>query len=199
MADSKNRRKNYFVKASFQRKFILKFCSLVVLGSAISGAILYFLSRDSVTTAFVDSRMVMVGTANYILPALLSSSIASIFLISIATTIAIMYISNRIAGPLFKIEKSVKELGEGDLRLRINLRSTDEITEMANSINGMTENFNKHLVEIKERSHNLSNLIENLKAALIKNKSASTDVQRLINDLSKQKEQLDKEINYFKL
>lgn len=186
MDAQKNRRKNYFIKRDFQKKFILRFCALVIMGSAISGIFLLLVSRGSVTTAFVNSRLSIVSTVDYILPGLLGSSLVTIILISIATAIVIMYLSHRIAGPLFKVEKSAREIGAGDLALRIRLRSTDEMAKLADCFNEMTENLNIHLSEIKAESRRLGSEINDLK------------VQDALEKLREKKKELDKAIDYFK-
>ena len=187
MATQKDRRKNYFIKRKFQSEFILRFCGLVVLGSVISGIILYLFSRGTVTTTFVDSRLSIISTADYILPALFGSSLVTVILISIATAVVVMYLSHRIAGPLFRIERSAKEIGSGDLTFKINLRSKDEITKMADCLNEMTENLKAHLLEIKAKSCDLGKQIDSLK------------MQDALKKVSEQKKELDKAIDYFKV
>ena len=187
MDGQKNRRRNYFIKKEFQTKFILKFCGLIVLGSVISGVGLYLFSRGTVTTTFVNSRLSIMSTADYILPALLGSSLVTIILISIATAVVVMYLSHRIAGPLFRIERSAREIGAGDLTLKINLRSRDEITKMADCLNEMTENLKVHLLEIKAKSCDLGKQIDNL------------NMQDALKELSEEKKKLDKAIDYFKM
>lgn len=199
MAKESNRRRNYFIKKKFQCKVILRFCALVILGAVITGGCLYLMSANTVTTAFVNSRLSIVRTSDYILPILLGSSLISIAFISIATAVVIMFLSHRIAGPLFKIEKSVKEIGDGNLNLRINLRSTDEITEMAATINEMTKNIKDHMEGIKDRVDNLANQIDDLNSLLKENSSVSTQVKNAIQELLKKKEKLIKEIDFFKI
>jgi methyl-accepting chemotaxis protein len=199
MAAQKYRRRNYFIKKRFQTKFILRFCALVVLGSVISGVILYLLSRGTVTTAFVNSRLSIVNTADYILPALIGSGLVSIVLISIATAIVVMYLSHRIAGPLFRIEKSAEEIGSGNLAFKIWLRSTDEITRMADGLNKMTENLRKSLLEIKSQSDDLGKRMDSL-IALCRNKpSLPQEIQDALEALNTKKSELNKAIDHFKL
>lgn len=190
MDEDKNRRRKYFIDKQFQNRFILRFCFLVVLASLISGVLLYLFSKGTVTTAFVNSRLSIVSTANYILPALISSSLVAILLIGITTAIVVVYQSHRIAGPLFNIERSVKRMGEGVLWSRITLRSSDEMVRLADSLNEMAEELKNHLLEIKLKSVELGKIIESLKS------SANKDE---IEKLSKKKEELDKLIGYFKL
>ncbi len=199
MTKQVNKRKNYFIKKGFQTNFILKFCVLVVLGSVISGLILYLFSRGTVTTAFVNSRLSIVSTANYILPALIGSGLVAIVLISIATAFVVMYLSHRIAGPLFKIEKSINEIGSGDLTLKIKLRSADEITRTAERLNEMTENIRKNLLEINRKSDELGGGMDNLAALCRENPSLPREIQDVSKGLSVKKEELAQAIDYFKL
>jgi len=197
--EQSNRRKKYFIKKGFQANFILKFCVLVVLGSVISGLILYLFSRGTVTTAFVNSRLSIVSTADYILPALIGSGLVAIVLIGIATGFVVMYLSHRIAGPLFKIEKSINEIGLGDLTLKIKLRSADEITRTAERLNEMTENIRRNLLEINRKSDELGGGIDNLAALCRNNPTLPQEIQDALKGLSAKKEELGKAIDYFKL
>lgn len=201
MIAEKNKRRNYFIKRKFQTKFILRFCGLVVLASAISGIIvflhLYF--RGTITTAFVNSRLSIITTADYILPVLIGASLITIVLISMATALVVMYLSHRIAGPLFRIEKSIDEIGAGNLVFKINLRSTDEIKKMADCINNMTENLKVNLLEIKARSKDLGNQIDNLMALSRNDTSLPQQIRDILEKLPKEKEELDKAIDYFKV
>ena len=194
-----NRRKNYFIKKKFQGDFIFKFCALVVLGLVISGFILYRFSRGTVTTTFVDSRLSIVSTADYILPGLLASSLITIILISIAAALVVMYLSHRIAGPLFRFEKSTQEIGKGDLTLKIKLRSTDEIAKLADCFNEMLDNLKQHLLEIKKKSEDLTAGIDKLTAPGREKIFPSGEIEAVLKELSEKKKELDEAIGYFKL
>lgn len=199
MDREKNRRKNYFIKRDFQGRFILRFCGLVILGSVISGVILILFSQGSVTTAFVNSRLSIVSTADYILPCLVGSSLITIGLISIATAVVVMYLSHRIAGPLFRIERSARQIGAGDLTLNIKLRSTDEMKKLADCFNEMTGNLNQGLSKIKAQSGNLDSAIDNLKAVSEDKSFSPKQLEDALKTLSEKKKTLDSEIDYFKV
>lgn len=182
--DTQNRRKEYFIDRDFQRNFILKFCGLVVLASVISGVMLYLFSRNTVTTAFVNSRLSIVSTSDYIVPSLIGSGLIAIALVGIATAIVVMYLSHRIAGPLFNIERSIKQVGKGDLTAKIQLRSTDEMAKLADCINEMTEKLKNSISEIKAKSSDLGKAIE---------------TQEESGKLSRKKEELNRAVDYFKI
>lgn len=145
-----NRRRNYYIKKEFQRNFILKFCALVVMGSCVSGAILYVMSRSTVTTTFENSRLTIKSTADYILPMVLSSSIIVLILVGIATIIITLLTSHKIAGALFAIEKHVDEVAKGDLTAEFRLRAGDQIRPLAVGLNVMVAQLRAGVKEIKK-------------------------------------------------
>ena len=61
----KYKRKQYYIK-DFQIKFVTRFCFLLILGAIVMGSIVYFLSTQTVTTAFENSRLIIKSTADYI-------------------------------------------------------------------------------------------------------------------------------------
>ena len=135
----KNRRKNYFIKKKFQRNFIIKFCALVIIEAIIFGAIVYMMSKATVTTTFEDSRLVIKSTADFILPTILLGSAAVIVFTGLITVIITLFTSHRIAGPLYSMEKDIEEVASGNLKKKFDLRQEDEIKELAASLDKMTQ------------------------------------------------------------
>jgi methyl-accepting chemotaxis protein len=153
--EKQNRRRNYFIKKKFQADFILKFCSLVVAGSILSGLIIYLMSKSTVTTVFENSRLTIKSTADFILPAVLLSSLVVIVVIGLATIVVTLFVSHRIAGPLYRMEKDVQEVASGNLKKRFKLRSTDELKLLAESLDGMAQNLRQDVDDIKSAASEL--------------------------------------------
>lgn len=158
--DNLNRRKNYYINREFQGKFILKFCLLILAGSLISGAIIYGMSRATVTTAFVNSKLTIKSTADFILPAVLLSSAVVILMIGIATIAITLFTSHRIAGPLYRIEKDINEIASGNLKITLSLRHGDEIKPIATSLNVMVGSLKEKIQAIRENLIQLENEID---------------------------------------
>ena len=139
MEIQKNRRKSIYINKDFQRNFIIKFCILVAAGSVISGFIIYFMSRMTVTTTFENSKLLIKSTADYILPAVLLSSAVVMVIIGLATIVITLFASHKISGPLYRLEKDVQNVTEGNLRTEFNIRSADQIKPLAISLNNMVK------------------------------------------------------------
>lgn len=180
-----NRRRNYFIDKKFQGEFITKFCSLVVIGSFLSGIIIYWVCGKSFTTAFVNSRLVIKSTADFIIPAVLLSSVVVIISVGIATIIITLLTSHRIAGPLYRIQKDIEELSSGNLRIKFNLRQRDELKALAGNLEIMTRNLQAKIAGLKNSLSELSSEVERLKA------EKSIEAKAVEENLSLIKKELD--------
>ena len=146
---TQSRRKNYFIDKKFQSLFIIKFCALVVLGAILSSVIIYLMSKSTVTTSFDNLRLVIKSTADFILPAVLLSSIVVVVIIGIATIAITLFTSHRIAGPLYRVAKDIEEVASGNLAKRFNLRKTDELKALAKGLNDLTQALKDDVGKIK--------------------------------------------------
>ena len=157
--DFKNRRRNYFINRKFQRTFILKFCALVIIGSAISGGIIYMLSRSTVTTVFDNLRLTIKSTADFILPSLFLASAIVIALVGFATVAVTLFTSHKVAGPLYRMEKDIDEVTAGSLDKEIKLRQADELKALAASLNNMIRALRVDMREIKRIVEELDRVV----------------------------------------
>ena len=176
------RRRNFFVKKDYQFKFILKFCLIVLAGSIISTGLIFFFSQGTLTSSFENSRLVVKNTALAILPAIIYTNIITLLMITLATIVAVLFISHKIAGPMFRFEKELKLIGDGDLTKSIRLRKNDQITDIAESLNEMTSNLHRKTVDIQVSMEKLIQSAKNQNApvALIE------ELDRVYRSINKQ-------------
>jgi len=142
------RRRTYFIKKEYQFKFILKFCLIVLAGSVLSTGILFFLSRDTLTSSFENSRLTVQSTALAIMPAAIVTNLITLIVISMAAIVVLLFISHKIAGPIYRFEKELGEIAQGDLTKRITLRRKDQFTELAEYLNTMTANLREKIMAV---------------------------------------------------
>ena len=147
---AKIKRRQYFVQKNFQFKFILKFCIVVLIGIIISTGLLFLFSMNTLTSSFEQSRLVIKNTAFAIIPSVFLSNLIALALITLVTIIVTLIISNKLAGPLFRFQKELKEIGEGNLTQEIKLRKNDQITAIADSLNQMRTGLKNNILAIKE-------------------------------------------------
>jgi signal transduction histidine kinase len=66
-----------------------------------------------------------------------------LLLITPLVGILAIVLSHRIAGPIFRIKKTLDEIIKGDYSKRLHLRNTDELQDVAESINNLMELLEK--------------------------------------------------------
>ncbi|MDD5504165.1 MAG: hypothetical protein PHV77_02485 [Candidatus Omnitrophica bacterium] len=188
-----SRRKNYFIKKKFQGIFILRFCLLMGIGLAVSALGLYLYSRSSTTTSFIHSRLSIVNTSDYILPALIWAVLLVLFVMGIITTLVVMYMSHRIAGAMFNIEHRLNQIGNGDLTAYIKLRSTDQAQDMAEGVNSIAKVLSEKLSEMKKIMSGINDDISK-----IDKNNPGNFLENGLGNLAGRIKELSEKLNYFK-
>ena len=157
MIDEKKpyKRSRYFVKKGFQFTFILKFSLIVLAGVMISTALLLFFSQDTLTSSFNQSRLVVKNTGQAILPFVVYTNLITLVLITLATVIVTLFVSHKIAGPMYRFEEDLRAIGEGDLTKKVMLRKKDQITDMAVSVNNMIAALREKVLDIQTEAEHV--------------------------------------------
>ncbi|MDP2923009.1 MAG: methyl-accepting chemotaxis protein [Candidatus Omnitrophota bacterium] len=152
-----NLRRNYFIDKSFQTKFILKFCGIVILASIVIGVILILFSTKSTTVAMENTKVTAKGTADFIFPLMLQTILIVTIFSAVTTSILTLFVSHKIAGPLFRLRREIEKLGEGNLNVNFNIREGDQLRNLATSLAAMSyslrgkiEALRRDFLEIKE-------------------------------------------------
>ena len=150
------RRRQVYVKKEFQFRFILKFCLILLAGVIISTGLLFFFSQDTLTSSFSHSRLVIRSTAEAMLPAIITTNLISLALIIITTIIVTLYISHKIAGPIFRLENELQRIGQGDLTTTVSLRNNDQMVAFVQRVNEMTAQLNRRVTAVKQQAQNIA-------------------------------------------
>lgn len=143
------KRKKLFIKKEFQTDFSIKFLILIALESVLAIGLFVYFSRGTVITGYSGTELVIARTGEYFLPTILIANLAVIGITAIAGFIIMVAYSHKIAGPLYRFEKSLDEMASGDLTSRFNLRANDQLEELASRINRLGENLDRAVSDIK--------------------------------------------------
>ncbi len=137
------RRKQFLIKRGLQFRYIGIVFGIALLASIVTGYTVFAtgwtLLGEKLANVYPQGRLLSVlRTTNLVLIRNLLFVSPFIFLLG-------LFFSHKIAGPVYKIEKSVREISEGNLALKIKLRKGDEFWSLANIINTMTENISSSI------------------------------------------------------
>ncbi len=135
------KRRRYLVEGKFQLKFagmILLFMFAVALFSSLT---IYYntwmLLGEKLANVYPQGRLAgILKQANFVL-------FMRLLLIAPLVCVLAIVLSHRIAGPIFRIKKTLDEAVKGDYSKRLYLRKTDELKDVAESINNLMELLEK--------------------------------------------------------
>jgi len=156
-------------------------------------------SRNVLTTSFENSRLVIKSTADYLVPGLLLGGAIVAVLTALAAGAVVMFMTHRIAGPIYRFEKYIKEVGSGRLRSDLKIRKKDQFQNMAEALNKMTEDLKFGLTEVNEVSEKLDKLIGELSDSSNREILLREDIKRIVSELKRDKQNLSKALGYFEI
>lgn len=126
----KGRRKQILVKRTLQLKYLgfILLTIIVIMLPVVMG--LYYITTKSIVEMNHPRVFSVITNLNGTL--LIDVGIAAIVILGIA-----FFLSHKIAGPIYRFEKSTEIIGSGDMTFRVHLRQNDELKELENCFNGM--------------------------------------------------------------
>ncbi|MCM8766292.1 MAG: methyl-accepting chemotaxis protein [Candidatus Omnitrophica bacterium] len=193
MVERMNRRRIYFIEKNFQTRFIVKFCLLVIFGSLVIGVLLYLLTMSSTTVSFENLRAIVKTTADFLFPLLIQTIVVTTIIVGIATIILTLFISHKIAGPLYRFKKELSSVGNGDLSKNFQIRKYDQLQDLAVSMNEMINKLRENLGELKKRYNFLRESWEKvIKPAFSHETKTAEEIEKTIKEIREK-------LEYFKV
>jgi methyl-accepting chemotaxis protein len=73
-----------------------------------------------------------------------------------------IFLPQKLAGPLYRVQKSLEEIRSGDLTAKVILRKGDTLTDLAAAVNETTTGLRDRVQEVKEIQAELDQIIASL-------------------------------------
>jgi methyl-accepting chemotaxis protein len=110
-----------------------------------------------------------------------------------------IYLTHKVAGPLYRLEKYAAAMAQGDLSQRLQLRAGDELHELVEFLNSAVARMDGALREIDDHTLAHHAIVAKLLDRLRRDPSSRADVLRLLENLSKEDEQIRLLLRTFQL
>jgi methyl-accepting chemotaxis protein len=147
----KRKKLNLRVKQDFQMWLLIRVMGTVLVAIATASVILYFYSKSVVDADFLSHAEKVRKISEILPPVLLAASLTSL----LAGLLLALFLPQKIAGPIFRVEQDLQLIREGDLTKKITLRCGDVLKELAEHVNLTVADFRQLLQELKEVQENL--------------------------------------------
>lgn len=158
------RRKKYFIKPGFQSRLTAIFILIVIIVANIVGALVYGFSVEKLENKLVEESKLPIDSKQLgqaLLPGVIIAELMSIFVVAFIC----IFVTHTIAGPVYRMERVVRNIGEGDLTHFTKLRPKDELKDLADAMNDMTMGLRNKIISFKENLSQINDGIVSAKAS----------------------------------
>lgn len=118
--------------------FLLRFCALTLIGFGIFGAIMFFSLNRETGQTYVESFSTLSSLQAHLPQILVITALIQTFTLCLTAMLLALLWSQKIAGPLFRVKKYLKEISEGkELKEFITFRENDQLPAIAQAFSEM--------------------------------------------------------------
>ena len=159
---SKNRirrkKLNLSVNREFQMWLLVRIVGVVIVSSLVAVFILYFYSRQEISSSFYSAHIQIRRVSDLLIPVIAAGAFVSL-LSGIALA---LFLPQKLAGPIYRVQKSLEVIAGGDLTEHVSLRRNDTLMDLAASVNETTTALRVRIQEIKEIQGELDRIMVTL-------------------------------------
>jgi len=191
------KRKNYLISKAFQFRYAGIILFVMFFVSWVTGYTIYYtgwlLMGEKLANVYPQGRLMSImSTIN-------TTLLIRLFLITPIVILVSILLSHRIAGPIYRIQKYLKEVAKGDLSARLHLRKDDELQEFAACVNEMTDDLNNRINKIKGLVNTASIDLDRLTKALDKEVPGASVAKKELEGLEKSIKELASYLSEYRL
>jgi len=142
---------NLFVdRGRFQFRFTFQFGRAVFIGICFASALFFLLTSRELGDKYNQVLLTLLELNRDILPTMLLTAIIALVATSLSVWMVALVKSNKIAGPVYRLENNIDAIGRGDLALKTGFRDGDAVRHLAEELNGTAEILNSKFSGIEE-------------------------------------------------
>jgi methyl-accepting chemotaxis protein len=154
----KRKKLNLGVKRKFQMWLLIRIVGVIIVSSLVAVLILYFYSRKEISSSFYSAHIQIRRVSDLLLPVMAVGAFVSL----LSGLILAIFLPQKLAGPVYRVQKGLGVIKNGDLTELIVLRDNDILFDLAESVNEATTNLRGRIQEVKEIQRELDQVINSL-------------------------------------
>lgn len=136
---------NINVKKNFQRWLLIRIIGTVIVSGVVAAIILYFYSNKELGDSFYSAHITVRRVSDLLLPVILAGSAVSL----VSGIFMALFLPQKIAGPLFRVEQDLERVGAGDLTVKVTLRDGDTLQDFVTVVNVNIAALRQTMEEVK--------------------------------------------------
>ena len=157
MEEKRIRRTQYLIKPKFQLKYAGFNLIVPLLACLVFGFIFY--KSGTMTMIAEISQIYPEKVPGFIMKLVLKQVLFTALIFLPIVLAGSIYLSHKVAGPAYRLEKDMKKIAGGEFGLRLRIRKGDELQELTNEINGMVEKTGNMVMKIKNSTKKMQDSV----------------------------------------
>jgi len=176
---SKQRRRTYLIKTGLQLRYMGIIISTMLLVAFGVGWTIYHTSWSQIA----NTQDLTIDKLAGIFDAVNTTLVRWIFVFVFAIAILSIFVSHKIAGPVYRLEETTRVIASGDLTCKIHLRHGDELQDLQEAFNKMSESLCRMVAKDREIIDKLIATGERLRETIEKKNLDQKAVEAINSDL----------------
>ena len=191
------RRTKYFIAAKFQLKYVGMIILLVTLTAIMCSYVIYYTMMltmgDKLANVYPQGRLIsIVNTVN------LRILLSMLLVVPVVIVVGI-YASHKIAGPIYRIEKFLASMADGDLSKPLTLRKHDELMSLAGGVNKVIDSVKATVKKEMAALGSISTSMENLRRLATSRPVNEAALDQALDKLNEEDSALRQEVEKYKV
>jgi len=154
----KRKKLNLAVKREFQIWLLIRIVGVVIVSALAAVLILYFYSRQEISATFYSAHIQLRRVSDLLFPVIATGACVSL----VSGMVLALFLPQKLAGPVYRVQKGLAAIKAGDLTEKIVLRRNDTLVDLADSVNETTGSLRARIQEIKEIQRELDQIVASL-------------------------------------
>lgn len=123
------------IRSDFTAGFQIKFILAISAGALLTTFAIYFYLDQGLGSNYFDALVTLSTVESALTSSLIITFCLQLFLILLLTICLTLFVSHKIAGPVFRYEDSLSKILDGDLLINVRTRDGDQLKSMIDSMN----------------------------------------------------------------
>lgn len=170
---------------------VVRLLVIVLTVSVMGAAIVVYKLDRSLADGYAQAVAGISLAGAALLPAIIYSGLFQVFAAVSGISLAAIFYSHKVVGPLYRFTAAFREIGEGKIRENTRIRKTDQLQAMTVAVNEMKAGLRDFVDDVREKAGSVEELADSLEGAPEPEREAmESEIRKKITSLAQTMEKL---------
>ena len=136
------------ISKNFQKRFIASFSKYILTGVFVAVALFYLNTYKELGEKYYGALLTLNTLSQNLFSGMLLTALTVLVVVCTLVFVLSLVNSNKLAGPVYRLERSFDEIGNGNLTLSTSFRKGDAIHQVDEGLNSASESLHESFCSI---------------------------------------------------